>query len=604
MDAWDTLVLRYRETDLSKVFSSLGISGIDKSAYNGLKIASLSQWIVESGRGNSGLAKVHYNFGGLKWREEMSSFAGFSAAKTSYSAHDGVDDYCRFPSIEAFITGYWKFISRSPYEGWETRTKTPSDYIHYIGHKYATDPKYSEKVIAYFEESRTLLDFDRGSSDLGHPGSGSGDRSRPALKKFIQSPNFDSRHGVDIDTIVIHYTTGSLQSAISTFKSDAEQVSAHYIVDKNGDIYQMVKDAFNAWHAGHKPTNQRSIGIEHVARQGERITPRQEASSIQLIQWLMAEYDIAKERIIPHKKVGRFTACPGELFGDRGDSEKIDNFNEWVDKHFSREPRLDIEDVRPEETEEIYIVQPGDTVTKIASFHDTTLENLLVLNPELRDAKTLFTNQKIVVFRGKEGQENSFFGPRALKLPLRISEKTLSPKTYQRFSHISLGDMTITGGYMEGHHAHSKKLAMKAIFLDGNIRTLPGGVRRNIGIDYSVAPQKVRAWYDGKITKRGLERGYGRRVHMLLDALFEYKGKQYQVYQAFAHLRKFLAPLNQKVSQGDLVGMMGGSSTRTISGRLEVIDDIYPLHVDLSTYCIMGGERVEIHPQLLDDQLS
>ena len=613
MSTWDDLISLYKETDLGKVFSSLSIDNIDKSAYNRLKIASLSQWILESARGNSELAKIHYNFGGLKWRKEMSSFAEFSAAKISYSAHDGIDDYCRFPSLEAFITGYWRFIKRTPYEGWEKKTATSNEYIEHIGSKYATDEEYSKKVISYFEEAESLLELDKSphEKDSIH-GKGEEDIdavSKPKIKEFIPSPNFSSRHRVDVDTIVIHYTTGSLQSAINTFKSRAAAVSAHYIVDKNGDIYQMVDDSFTAWHAGHKPTNQRSIGIEHVAKQGDRITPQQEASSIQLIRWLMAEHSITKERIVPHKKIlsefkKDFTACPGELFGDRGESKKVDNFTEWVAKNFSHQRQPNIEEVEPESTEEVYTVRPGDTLTKIANFHDTTLDNLLLLNPDLEGAKTLFINQKIVVFRGREDRDNSLSDRRSLRIPIRISEKTLDSSTYQPFSHFLLGDVTITGGYMEKHHAHSPKREMKAIFLDGSIRILPGGIRRNIGIDYSVAPGKVKAWYDGKITKRGLEKGYGRRIHMLLDALFEYKGQKYQVYQAFAHLGKFLSALDQRIAQGDSIGIMGGSSTRTLSdGRLKVIDGAYPLHVDLSTFCIMGGERVEIHPQLLDDQL-
>jgi N-acetyl-anhydromuramyl-L-alanine amidase AmpD len=71
-------------------------------------------------------------------------------------------------------------------------------------------------------------------------------------------------------------------------------VSAHYIVDKNGDIYQMVADSDKAWHAFGE--NADSIGIEHVARPGETLTPAQEQATVHLIRWLMAEYKISKEQ--------------------------------------------------------------------------------------------------------------------------------------------------------------------------------------------------------------------------------------------------------------------------------------------------------------------
>ncbi|NJR67064.1 MAG: N-acetylmuramoyl-L-alanine amidase, partial [Leptolyngbyaceae cyanobacterium CRU_2_3] len=39
------------------------------------------------------------------------------------------------------------------------------------------------------------------------------------------------------------------ESTRNHFLNAASEVSAHYIIDKNGDIYQMVKDADKAWHA-------------------------------------------------------------------------------------------------------------------------------------------------------------------------------------------------------------------------------------------------------------------------------------------------------------------------------------------------------------------
>ena len=325
MSIWDDLVLLYKNTDLGQIFSSLDISGIDRSSYDGLKIASLSQWILESGRGTSELSKVHYNFGGLKWRSEMSSFADFSATKVTYAAHDGTDFYCRFPSLKAFITGYWKFISRLPYEGWEEHVASPNDYINHVGDIYAPGQNYPEKVKRLFEEAQIFLEIADESSSIQDDMHGPGEDPIPKLriKEFIRSPNFDIRQrGVDIDTVVIHFTTNTLQSAINTFKNPAEEVSAHYVIGKNGDIIQMVKDLDRAWHAGHGPTNHRSIGIEHEAFPGDRITSLQEKSSIELVRWLMAEYDIPKERIIAHKEV-KGTDCPGDLFGDRRTSTDL-----------------------------------------------------------------------------------------------------------------------------------------------------------------------------------------------------------------------------------------------------------------------------------------
>ncbi|WP_457826551.1 hypothetical protein, partial [Staphylococcus aureus] len=84
------------------------------------------------------------------------------------------------------------------------------------------------------------------------------------------------------------------------------------------------------------------------------------------------------------------------------------------------------------------------------------------------------------------------------------------------------------------------------IFLDGTLKTL-SPAHRNIGIDYVVSDRKVKAWYGGTVTKRGREGGYGRRVHLQLDVTYEFQGKKYQVYQAFAHLQEILVSVGQVV---------------------------------------------------------
>ncbi len=119
-----------------------------------LKEVTLAQWILESGRATSELATEHFNFGGLKWRSEMSPFA----TRVSYQAHDGVDDYCKFANIESFIRGYWAFIGRAPYAGWEDHAGSAEDYIRFIGSKYTPTPGYADKVLELVPEARTLLE--------------------------------------------------------------------------------------------------------------------------------------------------------------------------------------------------------------------------------------------------------------------------------------------------------------------------------------------------------------------------------------------------------------------------------------------------------------
>src|SRR5438093_1003374 len=82
------------------------------------------------------------------------------------------------------------------------------------------------------------------------------------------SVNFTSGAGYNRTTltyIVIHKTEGATAAgAVSWFQNPASHVSAHFVVDKNGDIYESVKPEDVAWHAGNWDYNVHSIGIEHA----------------------------------------------------------------------------------------------------------------------------------------------------------------------------------------------------------------------------------------------------------------------------------------------------------------------------------------------------
>lgn len=550
-----------------------------------LKGITIAQWILESSRGTSRLATEHLNFGGLKWREEMAGFA----TPVDYEASDGLDEYCKFDSLEKFIKGYWRFLGRSPYEGWRNNAGSAEAFIGFIGPVYAGDRNYIAKVLNLYAEAKQLL---ADADHVGHHHPGTAEPvTKPRIKAFIESPHHSSRSGADIDTIVVHYTTaGTVSGTIEWFKNPVSEVSAHYIIDKNGDIYQMVKDTDKAWHAAH--ANLTSIGIEHVAEVGDRLTAAQEKSSVHLIKWLMTEYKIPKENIKAHKQI-LGTNCPGNIFGDALDDAGLSKFKAWVAKNFSNNVTPTLQPLSPSGLG-IYVVQPGDTISAIADRHELTLDALLALNPSIQDPNLIFPGQRITVARVK-GDDNSIVTTsRRLNLPITIAQYQLDPSNYQEFSHPLLGSITITGGYMEPD-GHSFKPELKAIVLDGTLKILPPAPR-NIGIDYVVSDRKVKAWYGGTVTKRGREDGYGRRVHLQLDVSYEFQGKKYQVYQAFAHLQEILVSVGQIIGQGEKIAIMGGSGANS--------DSDYPLHVDLSSYIFINGTLVQLNPQALDRQLA
>jgi len=143
--------------------------------------------------------------------------------------------------------------------------------------------------------------------------------AKPVIKQFINSPNCSCRNGARIDKIVLHCTEASLASTLEEFqKSKDRQVSAHYVVDRNGDIYQMVSDSDRSNHC--MGANQNSIGIEHVGSENDPLTAPQAAASAALIRWLIEQYQIPRTNIFGHDFTPGYsrsggTSCPDRLFG-------------------------------------------------------------------------------------------------------------------------------------------------------------------------------------------------------------------------------------------------------------------------------------------------
>lgn len=160
----------------------------------------------------------------------------------------------------------------------------------------------------------------------GDSGHGSGHADKPTVQWVAAAQaNFNSRNGTQIDMIIMHNTDASLQASINTFKDPNAQVSAHYIVARSGNIIQMVQDTDRAFHAGNRTVNARSIGIEHEATEAHQgLTAAQEKSSVALIKYLMAAYDISLKNIQSHRDVDTIpggTDCPHWIWPSDNDLE-------------------------------------------------------------------------------------------------------------------------------------------------------------------------------------------------------------------------------------------------------------------------------------------
>ena len=141
-----------------------------------------------------------------------------------------------------------------------------------------------------------------------------------------RSPNFDARKDGIIDMLVLHYTDmKSGREAIDHLCAEASRVSAHYVVEEDGEIYSLVDEEQRAWHAGesywrgHPNINGRSIGIEIVNpghSNGYRaFTELQMQSVINLCHEIIARHPIPPRNVIGHSDAAFLRKMdPGELF--------------------------------------------------------------------------------------------------------------------------------------------------------------------------------------------------------------------------------------------------------------------------------------------------
>jgi N-acetylmuramoyl-L-alanine amidase len=136
------------------------------------------------------------------------------------------------------------------------------------------------------------------------------------LKKPIiyESPNFDSRpNNCVIDTVVLHSTHTSFEDAVATYLDPKTKISAHYVIDLEGDLFQFVPEEKRAWHAGksywrgREALNDFSIGIELVDKNSEGVivpfTKKQVDALIFLFYDLYIKYHILPHNVVAHSDI-------------------------------------------------------------------------------------------------------------------------------------------------------------------------------------------------------------------------------------------------------------------------------------------------------------
>jgi len=158
--------------------------------------------------------------------------------------------------------------------------------------------------------------------------------SLPPAKYWVGTTNFNLRKP---NYVVIHHTAqDSTAQTLKTFTLPSTQVSAHYVIGRDGHVYHMLNDYLRAWHGGvakwgnDTDINSTSIGIELDNNGKEPFAEAQMSSLLKVLANLKKAYNIPTANFIGHsdiapsRKTDPSALFPWKLLADSG-------FGLWYD---------------------------------------------------------------------------------------------------------------------------------------------------------------------------------------------------------------------------------------------------------------------------------
>lgn len=134
------------------------------------------------------------------------------------------------------------------------------------------------------------------------------DLAKPLEAFWSPSPNFGARRdGQTPSLVVIHYTAMvGAEAALARLCDPEAEVSAHYLISKQGRLWQMVAENQRAWHAGagewrgQGDVNSHSIGIE-LDNSGDHPFPEPQMTVLErLLTQIQSRWEIAPDGVIGH----------------------------------------------------------------------------------------------------------------------------------------------------------------------------------------------------------------------------------------------------------------------------------------------------------------
>ncbi len=125
--------------------------------------------------------------------------------------------------------------------------------------------------------------------------------------RIYTTPNFNIRKP---NFVILHHTAqNSCDETLRAFQDSAREVSAHYLICKDGTVHHLLNDYLRAWHAGKSKwgnltdLNSASIGIELDNNGKEAFPDVQITALLQILGSLRDSFAIPQQNFIGHADI-------------------------------------------------------------------------------------------------------------------------------------------------------------------------------------------------------------------------------------------------------------------------------------------------------------
>jgi hypothetical protein len=321
----------YREIQISDAERTLNTFRF-KDLSEAQKKAFFDAQFKSEGNKPGTIAYDQNNPGAMVFREEMRKFGG-EPGKTVVGSDGITRTFAKFPTMEKgreAQQAHWeKYYGDKPLgqslRSWVTPGKTEADeqaFSNYAGRGLGaiqgagsipaptvTSPPPAPVVVS---KPPIIPQQSFPGQEMRPPLQTRGDPNAKVDAVQLQTKVRSYGTMNSLDNLVLHHTGGhGLGATIRTLESarDAEgtQYATHYVVDRDGKVYQIRPDSDILYHIGSSKrtdvNNQNSLGVEIIGKDSSDFTPEQIVAVKSLSSQLKKKYGIASDRIFGHGEI-------------------------------------------------------------------------------------------------------------------------------------------------------------------------------------------------------------------------------------------------------------------------------------------------------------